>query len=149
MKTAYFDTSIISRWYVLESSSVEALAARARFRPPVPLTPVHRLELTAAWHAKVHRKEVPLEAIRAALDDLEADVASGVVVTPRLDLATAFGHAERLARRHGATIGARSLDVLHVALALEIGEAAFVTADRRQASLAAACGLRVNDLSAP
>ena len=52
----------------------------------------------------------------------------------------------RLAREHTAALGTRSLDVLHVAAALALRERHFVTADDRQAKLAAAVGLRVTKL---
>jgi predicted nucleic acid-binding protein len=44
---------------------------------------------------------------------------------------------------HTATVGARALDVLHVASALTLGRTTFVTYDERQAALARATGMRV------
>ena len=146
MKTAYFDTGVVSKWYVPEPNSPEALAIRSKFRTPVPFTPLHRLELAASWHAKVHRGEVALDAVQAALDDVESDVTAGVLSSRTAHLDAAFALAERLARRHGKAVGARSLDILHVALALELGETHFVTGDRRQATLASACALKVTSL---
>jgi len=47
-----------------------------------------------------------------------------------------------LSRKHTASIGCRSLDVLHVASALELELKNFLTFDRRQQKLAAAAGIR-------
>jgi predicted nucleic acid-binding protein len=48
-----------------------------------------------------------------------------------------------LAEHHTPVIGARSLDVLHVAAALVLGATEFCTLDTRQANLAKAAGLHV------
>ncbi len=98
------------------------------------------MELTTAWHLKVFRKEVRLETVLNALADLEHDVEAGVWAPPAYDLADVHARAERLARRHAAVVGARSLDILHVAAAQALGLGDFVTGDRRQAALARAVG---------
>jgi predicted nucleic acid-binding protein len=54
---------------------------------------------------------------------------------------TVFAASERLARRHVATLGVRTLDSLHVAAALELGAGRFWTFDDRQTRLAEAEGL--------
>jgi hypothetical protein len=97
--------------------------------------------LTTAWHLKVFRRELRLETVAHALADLEHDVEAGVWEAPAYDLGDVHARAERLARRHAATLGTRSLDILHVAAALSLGTSDFVTGDRRQASLAKAAGL--------
>jgi predicted nucleic acid-binding protein len=51
--------------------------------------------------------------------------------------------AGEISREHTSTLGCRTLDVLHVATALELGLHAFITFDRRQRELALATGLRV------
>jgi predicted nucleic acid-binding protein len=134
---------VITKWYVPEANTAAALALRQRFRPPSVLTRVHRIELQNAWHLKVYRQEMsPLAAARAA-DDLQSDVEAGIWLLPDYDLDSVFALAARLAREHTASLGTRSLDILHVAAALELHERHFVTADDRQARLAAAAGLTV------
>jgi predicted nucleic acid-binding protein len=49
-----------------------------------------------------------------------------------------------LARKHGPTLGVRTLDSLHVACALELKAQRFWTFDDRQARLAEAVGLNTN-----
>jgi hypothetical protein len=102
--------------------------------------------LTTAWHLKVFRHETALDTIVAALADLEHDVEAGVWEAPAYDLGDVHALAERLARRYAASIGARSLDILHVAAALALDVEHFVTADRRQAALAKAVGLKSRSL---
>ncbi len=96
-----------------------------------------------AWHLKVFRREIDLATVGQALVDLESDIEAGVWVPPGYDLADVHSRAEILARRHAATLGTRTLDILHVAAAMLVGARTFVTGDRRQASLADAAGLEV------
>jgi predicted nucleic acid-binding protein len=126
-----------------EPDSAAALRIRARFVPPAVLTHLHRVELATAWHLKVFRKELDLATVGRALGDLESDVETGVWETPLYDLADVHSRAEILARQHAATLGTRTLDILHVAAAVLLGALDFVTGDRRQASLAESSGLKV------
>lgn len=107
------------------------------------LTHLHRVELAAAWNLKVLRRELDLATVHLALADLESDVETGVWAAPGYDLAEVHSRAEMLARQYAATLGTRTLDILHVAAAVLIGAQNFVTGDRRQASLAEAVGLEV------
>jgi predicted nucleic acid-binding protein len=143
---AYFDSSFITKWYLPEADSPEALRIRARFTPPGALTHLHRLELCTAWRLKAFRRELPISLVEAAWDHLQQDVADGVWELPAYDLGQAFSQAETLSRRHAANLGTRSLDILHVATALVLDVPAFITADSRQAKLAKAAGLRVTVL---
>ena len=61
------------------------------------------------------------------------------------DLSDVFRRAEELSSLHTPKLGARSLDILHVAAAIELSVKAFVTGDGRQAKLASACRLDVAD----
>jgi predicted nucleic acid-binding protein len=143
---AYFDTSIITKWYVREADSESALRVRQRFDPPATLTHLHRVELTNAWHLKVFRKEIKKAVLARAREDLQADVEAGIWILPAYDLGEVFRRAEALSSLHTPKLGTRSLDILHVAAALELSARSFVTGDRRQAKLAAACRLRVVQL---
>jgi predicted nucleic acid-binding protein len=105
------------------------------------LTHLHRVELTTAWHLKVFRRQLDVATVVQALADLQHDVETGVWDPPAYDLVDVHTRAERLARRHAAALGPRSLDILHVAAAQALGLSDFVTGDRRQASLAKAAGL--------
>jgi predicted nucleic acid-binding protein len=145
--SAYFDSSIITKWYLPEADSAAALRIRARYQPPAALTHLHRVELTTAWHLKVFRRELRLDTVVGALADLEHDVAAGVWEPPAYDLGDVHARAEHLARCHAAALGTRSLDILHVAAALALGATRFVTSDGRQAALAKAKRLDTTLLS--
>ncbi len=110
------------------------------------ITHLHRVELATAWRLKVFRGEIPPDVANRAEADLLHDIAAGVWASPSYVLSSVFDRAEALARSHSSSIGTRTLDALHVAAALELRTRSFVTADRRQAKLARAAGLRVTSL---
>ncbi len=129
-----------------EPNSGLALALREKFKPPIILTHLHRVELISAWQLKVFRKEISHEAVSQALIDLQEDVDSGLWLRPHYDLVDVYEHAERLIKRFSSVLGTRTLDVLHVASALELNLMEFVTNDQRQAKLAEQTGLKVSRL---
>jgi len=74
---------------------------------------------------------------------LDADVGSGRWIRPIHNVVALEQKAEVLSAANVATVGCRSLDIIHVAAALVIGVKEFVTLDHRQATLARAAGLTV------
>lgn len=141
--SAYFDTSVLVQWYVLEAGSAAAAALRTRMAPPVLLSPFHRVELTAALRLKVFRRELSPMLATQALGDFETEVQAGLFKPAELVLGTLCRRAEDLADAYSDQLGVRSLDVMHVASALELKCREFVTADLRQGELAKVCQLKV------
>ena len=60
-----------------------------------------------------------------------------------------FAKSCNLAQQHSARLLCRSLDILHVACALDLACDRFVSGDDRQLRLARATGLKVVDITAP
>jgi predicted nucleic acid-binding protein len=110
--------------------------------PRVWLTPLHRAEWTHAIGQHVFQHKItPREAqlvYRVFERDREASVWIETGVPER-----AFDACILLARNRVARLGVRTLDTLHVALALELKADHFWTFDCRQAKLAEAEGLKV------
>ncbi|MEI6052148.1 MAG: type II toxin-antitoxin system VapC family toxin [Opitutaceae bacterium] len=140
---AYFDTSVLVQWYVLEAGSAAAVALRTQIAPPVPLTPFHRVELMAALRLKVFRRELGSLLATQALADFEAEVEAGLFEPVDLAMGAVCRRAEVLVASYAEQLGVRTQDALHVASALELKCRDFVTADSRQGELAAACRLKV------
>jgi predicted nucleic acid-binding protein len=138
--TAYLETSFLVSLYTLDANSASAVAHMRPGTGPFPLTSFCELELTNAIELRVFRREITAAQAKLALGDLGTDVAGGVfhpIPTPT----SVYEEALRLARRHTALLGTRTLDILHVAAALKLGLRAICTFDRRQAQLARAAGL--------
>ena len=81
--------------------------------------------------------------VRAAWQEVEQDLASGLLAANPDLWEKLLREAESLAELHTPTIGSRSLDILHVAAALASGATEFCTFDTRQGKLARRAGLRV------
>jgi predicted nucleic acid-binding protein len=71
-------------------------------------------------------------------------VATGFFKAPELNWERVLQRGQGLSRAHSAACSARSLDILHVASAMELGVREFWTFDSRQKTLARKVGLRVN-----
>ena len=74
---------------------------------------------------------------------MESDLSTDIHERVTVSWPEVFATAEALSAAHGVGTLCRSLDTLHVALALELGAAEFCTFDLRQARMAAAAGLMV------
>jgi hypothetical protein len=115
----------------------------AHTAPALFYTPFHRLELRTAIRLRAFRQKLPLNDMRSALRDLDADVADGILQHTPLVWADALREAERLGEAHATEIGTRSGDLLHVASAVVLGAREFVTFDLRQSEMAKRAGLKV------
>lgn len=142
MKT-YFDTSFLVALYVPNDHTAAALRHRARTgRQPILFTPLHRLELRTTVRQCAYGGLITQADARQILRHVEEDLDDGTLVHEPLDWTESLQRAESVADRLAWTKPCRSLDLWHVAVALEIQVAVFVTFDKDQCALAQAAGLR-------
>ena len=139
----YFDSGVLLKLYLREPNSAEAVALVHEQLVAPPLTALHRLEMKAAIGQKRGRGEITEMEHDRVSADLATDLREGVFARIEADWPAVFARAESLAVTHAATNLCRSLDTLHVALALELGATDFCTFDGRQAVMAKAAGLLV------
>jgi predicted nucleic acid-binding protein len=140
---AYADTSFLARIYTPHADSTEALTWMQRAREALPFTPLHRHELRNAVRLRVFRREITVEQRKEALRQVDVDLADAILAHTTIPWTDTFREAENLAAAHTETLGVRSFDLLHVALAITLGATEFLTFDARQATLAEAAGLKV------
>ena len=112
-------------------------------RPMIWMTPFHKTEVAHAIFQHVFRRLTSPGDAQLAWGDFEQDCEQGVWTLANLPERT-WATSIDLARRHGPTLGCRTLDSLHVACALELKAERFWTFDERQARLAEAVGLNTN-----
>jgi predicted nucleic acid-binding protein len=154
---AYADSSFIVRLITAEPDSAAAIGEYRRAGlPPLFFLPLHTLEvrnaiLQRAFH---QRRSSPARERRhvarerdAALGRLERLIRRQSLLEVALDAEAAIVRASQLSITHTERVGARAIDLLHVASALMLDSELFFTADSRQAALAAAEGLKVVNIS--
>ncbi len=81
-------------------------------------------------------------AANAVLLQVEDDLQSGFLHAPLFVWDRVFARARDLSMLHTPRLGLRALDILQVAIALEVNAKRFLTFDVRQRNLAEAAGLR-------
>ena len=140
---AYADTSFLLSLYAPDANSAAAAATMAKLRPPLPCTQLQQAEVRNATRLRVFRKELTPAERDAALEQFANDLASGILTPTPLVWADVWRETERLSARHAETIGARTLDLLHIAAARTLGVTELLTFDVRQRAVARAEGLRV------
>lgn len=150
---AYADSSFILRLVTGEADSPEAIAEYRRLdSPKLFYLPLHALEvrnaiLQRAFHQRRalssgQRQHVARER-DAALARLEHLVVRRALLDVSLDMDGVVAQAVNFSAKHTERLGARAIDLLHVAGALALESELFLTTDGRQAQLAKAEGLKV------
>jgi predicted nucleic acid-binding protein len=149
----YADTSFLLKLLAPEPDSQVVIAEYRRLRhPAVFFLPLHALEvrnaiLQRAFHqrralASGERQQVTHER-DTALARLDHFLKRRALLDVTLDMDTVIARATQLSAAHTERLGARAIDLLHVAGALTLESELFLTTDERQAQLAKAEGLKV------
>lgn len=142
-RDVYADPSALLKLYLREPESRAMAAWRAKHSPPLPVTHHGRVELINGIGLAAHRGLITQRMWEAALAALDDDFAQGRYIHADLLWRAALTRAGDISRKHTPTLGCRSLDVLHVASAVELNLRHFVTFDQRQQKLARAVGLKL------
>ena len=139
----YADPSALLKLYRMEVESRAFAQWRFRNPEPVPLTLHGELEIVNAIELFLHRKALTTAEARAATQSFEEDLAGGRYRREDPGWRAVMRRSKGLTLAHTAGIGTRTLDVLHVASALELGLRHFLTFDERQSALAVRAGLKL------
>lgn len=140
----YADTSFLVSLYILQTNSGKAAVRMKKLKDPLPLTPLHNLELRNAVRLCIFRNEITALQGRSAIRALEDDLGEGVLVPVPMVWSEILEKAEHLGAAFTELLGCRSMDILHVAAAITLGSTRFVTFDKRQNRLAEKAGLKVD-----
>jgi hypothetical protein len=133
---AYADTGFVVSLYKAETTSDASAAMMKQLKPPVWLSPLGELELHNAFQFAVYRGEIDTFSALRKKQLFAEDLAEGVFVILPVPAATLYSKAIGLAERHSATLGTRSLDLMHVAAALILKADLFLSFDERQRNAA-------------
>ena len=139
-RVPYIDSGVLIKLYVREHNSAAAAGLVATFSS-VKLYPFQELEIRNTLRA-LEGRSIIREAQRAMAEhEFERDVILGRLRRTVPDWQQVFPVATRLSMEHTTATLARSLDILHVAIAIAEQADLFITADRRQREVALREGL--------
>jgi predicted nucleic acid-binding protein len=149
----YADTSFLLKLLSQESDSDVVVAEYRRLGvPSLFFLPLHALEvrnaiLQRAFHQRrsisAGERQLVARARDAAFARLQHYLTRRALLDVAMDMDAALALATKLSRAHTERLGARAIDLLHVASALTLESEQFLTTDARQAQLAKAEGLKV------
>jgi predicted nucleic acid-binding protein len=137
----YADTSFFVSLYIRDYHSVQA-RTWVGSEPSVWLTHLHVAEWVHAVEQHVFRGQMSASEAARIHARFSSDRDGGLWLEESLP-ESSYSRCAELARRYAAKIGVRTLDTLHVAIALELNATDFWTFDERQQELAKAVGLKV------
>ncbi len=141
--SATADSSLIVALYLNEPDSLRADATCAAVSPPVLLSEWHRAEIANAFRRAVLHGRITDAQAAQLWQDFNADIAAGRFLIVALNYTTVLACVLSLSETHTATLGTRTLDLIHIATALEIQATDFLSFDQRQRQAASAEGLNV------
>ena len=144
----YYDSGVLVELYVREEMSDAVTAFVARRGEAITVHGLHELEIRNALRLKRFRSELDAEQLAASMAMLAGDIARRRLIRGAFDWRLVREEAERLSGTASTTIGTRTIDLLHVAAALDEGVTGFVSLDYRQRAAARLAGLEVVELVA-
>ncbi len=146
--SAFADPSFLCALYRDEEHSVDADRLMSRRSEPVLVSSLVLLEFRQAARLQAFRFSrdgvhgyLPQEAERI-IRALEQNVAAGSLTLREVDWSQVQSMAEKLSKQYALRHGARLLDLLHVATALFLKAADFLSFDGVQRKVARSEGLR-------
>lgn len=142
---SYIDTSALLKWYVHEPASDE-VAAWIQTQPVLAFSRLGWLELRCALNRRVRTGSLPHTTAAEALQKFGADVEAGAFTLLPLSDEQALAADELLARLR---LPLRTLDALHLAVAVSQRVANLATADRMLAAAAESLDLSVSYFGNP
>ncbi len=139
----YFDTGLLLKLFVTEANSPQVMNLASSLGEPLAFSDFQRAELMNALHCKAGRGEISSSTVDAIERRLRLEIKAGSLRWHEPAWKDVFERTTHLSRSHAAATLCRTLDAVHVALALMLKIKQFATLDRRQEALAALAGLAV------
>jgi len=145
----YPDTSFLCSLYRKQHTSPQAVSYQKMLTEPLPVSTFLLLEFrqSVRFQARLFEKNRSRGFSKtegsAMLRALQSDLVDGVLEMVAPDWADVHRIAEELSAKHTESGGHRLADILHVATAVHLGAAQFLTFDANQKKLAEAESMEV------
>ena len=143
----YFDTGLLLKLYSVEPNSAQAVALVQSQGFPIVFCQLQQTELRNALYRKAARNEIDRRQLDKSLKRIQSDLDNGVLQISNLEWSEVWANADQLTTKYALVTQCRTLDVLHVAVALQLGIKTFGTTDVRQMVVARKAGLKVVGLA--
>jgi len=140
---SYPDSSFLVSLHRADAMHDVALAFMEKAALSLVFTPLHRIEVRNALRNATAGGAMTAFDCKRAFRQIEEDLRDGYLVHMPVEWTDVLRRADELSEKHAAKEGQRTIDLLHVAFALECGAKTFLSFDNRQRSLAKAAGLKV------
>ena len=140
---SYADSSFLVSLYRKDDNQDAAKNFMARTRPVISFSPLNRVELRNALRNAQFFGQITGADRRVAFRQIENDFEAGLLAHLAVEWTNVFRRADELSEKYVGAEGQRTIDLLHVAIALECAAEIFLSFDARQRKLAQAAGLKV------
>jgi predicted nucleic acid-binding protein len=140
---AYADSSFLVSLHRDDAHHTEARRFLAVKQFTLAFTPLHRLEVRNALRNAVAFRQLTEAGCRDLLRQIDDDLRHQLLLPIPFSWTQILQRCEGLSEEHSRRHPQRALDLLHVAIAIELKAAIFLSFDQRQRRLAAAAGLDV------
>jgi len=137
------DTSFLFSLYGRDAFTSQAVSEAGRLQGAVSVSILNEFEWENSIHLSVFRKVLSLADAAIMTADYAKDMRLGRLSLANCDLGSVLVEAKRLSLAHTQREGQRAFDILHVAVALQLGAREFLSFDVNQRKLAKAEGLKV------
>ena len=138
----YLDTSAFLKLYILEAGSEVVQAYVTSQDDPLPVWDLLQAELINALRLKTFSGDIGDEQANRLIQLYDDRLQRGQYFVPEIDRDGLMKSFRALGRETPRT-GCRTMDILHVACALQLATERFISFDERQRTLAAGAGLDV------
>jgi predicted nucleic acid-binding protein len=138
----YLDTSAFIKLYFLEEGSEFVQRCVTAQDEPLPVWDILEAEFINACRLKAFWGDIAPGQADAQIERFNQRLKRGQYSVPQVDRSALLAAVRELSRGT-PRLGCRTMDILHVACALQLAPAHFVTFDARQQALAAEAGLDV------
>ena len=141
---SYWDTSALAKLYLVEPES-ETFDRLAQRPVQIRISPLVRYEARLTFLRREREGAIAAHTAVVLSRRLDQDISAGKVevIAANMAIETEFEQVVQACMNRVTPISIRTLDALHVAAALSVGETEFITNDLRQRSAANAVGMTV------
>ncbi len=144
--SCYADTGFLVSLHSWDANTGTAKQRMRRHGSPFVWTWLHAMAFRNVIRLQVFRNQISANYLNDILRNQSQGLESGVYFFSQPCFEEVRSEVERLSAAYTQRLGARTLDVLHVAQAIVLGIREFLTFDSRQANVAREAGLDVPEL---